>query len=309
MSIHLNFDTKAAGNIKAVVVADSVNPHGHRLMTYLMTYPRFIHSELMTHRVLSRNSSSSRAIPIRTIMKEVLTNPALPVYWGGHKKGMQAGEELTGISRWLAEKLWRWGRFPAVALAFIADKLGLHKQISNRLMEPWMYMTVLVSATEWTNFFKLRLFNAQPEFMVLARKALIARTNSVPVKRKFGEWHFPDETNGCRYLLECGSEDMAMARAAAKAARTSYTQFAEELRASTASRIHDAMARDGHMSPFEHTARAVEDDKDCGNFKGWCQYRKVFPNEAGAAMEEDFFATMLQHVLEENPELEKVPAQ
>jgi hypothetical protein len=299
----LRTDTRAAENITAKIIADSVNPDGIRLTTFLLTYPRFIHSELMTHRVLSRNSSSSRAIPILAVMKAVWHNPAMPVYWGSRKKGMQAGEELTGVRLWLAEKMWRWARLPALAVAGMAHLLGLHKQVANRLLEPWTYMTTLVSATEWVNFFRLRTFGAQPEFMLLARKMLAAYMQRTPRKLVWGEWHFPDPEFECQLMAAAGQLEAALDLAAAKAARTSYTAFHKELDAKTAQRIHNQMADERHMSPFEHTARAVAHDKDCGNFKGWKQYRKDFTGEAGDENPGATLDRLWEQVKAEHPEL------
>jgi thymidylate synthase ThyX len=84
--------------ISAKIIADSISEseYGDRITTFELEYPRFIHGELMTHRLFSRNAASSRAIPINKMMDQVLTAPAMPVEWGLNKSGMQAEEMLKG---------------------------------------------------------------------------------------------------------------------------------------------------------------------------------------------------------------------
>jgi thymidylate synthase ThyX len=139
--------------IKAEIVGDSLSPQGHRITSFLLTYPRIIHSELMTHRMFSRNSASSRAIPFKRMVESVMNNPFIPIAWQKDHKGMQGTEYL--IDSTLKED-WLKQRDSAI---FIADRLnekGVTKQLCNRLLEPFMWHTTLVTATEFDNFFELR---------------------------------------------------------------------------------------------------------------------------------------------------------
>jgi hypothetical protein len=159
--------------ITAKIICDSINPLRIRLTTFELTYPRFIHSELMTHRMLSKNSASSRAIPIKKMIKAVIDNPAVPERWGANQSGMQANNELTEFKKKICKFIWLQSRWFAVGIVWLLDKIGLHKQISNRLLEPWSHITVVCSGTYFNNFFSLRAHPmAQPEFQVLAYKML-----------------------------------------------------------------------------------------------------------------------------------------
>lgn len=181
-------------NIEATIVADSVSEIGHRLTTFVLTYPRMIHAELMTHRMLSRNSSSSRAIPVSKMVERVQNNPAMPEYWGKNQAGMQAAEELEGDAREYAINLWKSARDAAVLATGGLVELGVHKQIANRILEPWHHITVIVTATSWENFFTLRCHkDAQPEFRILAELMAEKFKTSEPklLDANKEEWHLP----------------------------------------------------------------------------------------------------------------------
>lgn len=150
--------------IDAKIVADSINPQGDRITTFLLTYPRFIHSELMTHRMFSRNSASSRAIPFEKMVKMVIEDPFTPIMWQKDHKGMQGNEYLTDkmdVQR--AEHRWLIARTNAIEQAkVLSEGVGVTKQLCNRILEPFMWHTVLLTATEFSNFFKLRC----PEYTI-----------------------------------------------------------------------------------------------------------------------------------------------
>lgn len=193
-------------SIKATIIADSINPKGCRLTTYILEYPRFIHAEVMTHRVFSRNAASSRALPIEKMIQEVMENPAMPIWWGKNQSGMQAKEELDDVrplivhddnsvstNRSLVKTKWLEARDSAIEYVKSMNALGLHKQITNRLLEPWFNIRVILSGTEFENFFALRAHpDAQPEIQELARKMLEEYNKSRPKKLAAGEWHIPD---------------------------------------------------------------------------------------------------------------------
>jgi hypothetical protein len=256
------------------IVADSINPNQNRLTSFLLTYPRFIHSELMTHRSFSRNAASSRAIPIEKMMEQIRLHPAMPVRWGKNGKGMQDHGELpAGHQRQYAIETWMACAENARSSAASLTLAGLHKQIVNRVMEPFMWMTTLVTATDWQNFFALRVHkDAQPEFQHLAYLMLKAYVKAKPKEVNWGGWHIPF---GDR--IPNVSLDTKLKIATARAARTSYLTMDGKVDVAKDCELHDKLAESGHMSPFEHPAEAVEGRH--GNFVGWEQYRKQFPNE------------------------------
>ncbi|THV36956.1 hypothetical protein FAA86_10420 [Rhizobium rosettiformans W3] len=269
---------------------------GTRITTFALRYPRFIHAELMTHRVFSRNASSSRAIPVMTMLKEIILDPAMPVYWGANQSGMQAKTELTGWKRHLAIRVWRLARYPAVAAAFIAYKIGLHKQIANRICEPWAHITVLVTATEYQNWFNLRLHeDAQPEIRELASKMWNAREKSTPDRLMPGQWHLPFLRNAERHL----DLDDKIKISVARCARVSYlTHDKKEPQLAQDIKLYERLVGSEplHASPAEHQATpdklqvaeapnlrsSYSQPHLHGNFVGWVQYRKTLPNEFAA---------------------------
>ena len=135
--------------IAARVICDSISPAGKRITTFVLTYPRFVHAEFMTHRVFSRNAASSRAIPAKKIRLSVTTDPAIPIYWGKNQPGMSADEELAGWRLRLVKfLLFTVAMRFMLAINWCVEKLGLHKQIANRYLEPWFNITVVCTSTE-----------------------------------------------------------------------------------------------------------------------------------------------------------------
>ena len=184
--------------ISAKVIADSVCPKGVRMTTMEIEYPRFILAELNTHRMLSKNSASSRAIPVKAMHEFIRANPATPVSWGKNQPGMKAEEQVGTSVAEEAEQLWNRAKEDALHWAdALAHKLAIHKQIANRITEPWMTMKTVISGTEWNNFFHLRNHpDAQPEIKALAEAMTVAYTTHLPVPLKPGEWHLPYITIG-----------------------------------------------------------------------------------------------------------------
>src|SRR4051794_21142178 len=123
--------------ISAEILADSLSPCGSRLTTFKLVYPRFIHSELLTHRLFSRNAASSRAIPIIKMIRSILRSPAKPVSWGQNGKGMQAKRDLPSGRRAAAELVWLLACWCACGFSWLLYKLGVHKQLANRVTEPF----------------------------------------------------------------------------------------------------------------------------------------------------------------------------
>ena len=255
---------------EATIVADSVSPEGKRLTTMVVSFPRIILAEFNTHRVLSRNSASSRAIPVAKILDRVKQDPFIPVSWGKNQKGMSADEEIPENLQDYARVHWLDARDSMIRKAQCLMDLGVHKQIANRLLEPWMFTTVLVSSTTYHNFFRLRNHpKAQPEMQRIAGIMQSVYEGSVPKSLKEGEWHLP-------FLRE---EDLNLPLeeirnvVTARCARLSYLthdgrrDHAEDLR------LHALLASDGHWSPFEHVATPCPGRH--GNFEGWKQYRQL----------------------------------
>jgi thymidylate synthase ThyX len=262
--------------IKADIILDSVNTSGNRLTTWLLTFPRFILAEVNTHRMFSRNASSSRAIPMKKMLDDVKNNPAVPVFWGKNQSGMSAKIELVGEELNEAKRIWFEARDRAVETVEKLEKLGLHKQLSNRLLESWMNTTVILTASEYGNFFSLRAHEAaQPEFQALAYLMLEKYNNSTPTVVPTGEWHIPFGDK----MPDGITHEQRLKIATARCARTSYLTFDGEIKPEKDYDLHDQLAASGHWSPFEHVAKAQWHSGQSGNFKGWEQYRKTFLNE------------------------------
>lgn len=270
----------------AKVLADSIADHGVRLTTLEITYPRFIHSELMTHRAFSRNAASSRAVPIAKVIEQVKTNPAMPVWWGKQQPGMQAVEQLTGAELEQAQAEWLAARDHAVVRAQRMASTNLHKQITNRILEPWVWITVIVTATDWANFFALRAHpDAQPEIQHLAGLMQSAIEESTPALRtlgfdSIGDWHLPliqaDE-------IENTPLEELRKISVARCARVSYLTHDGVRDHAKDLELYERLLNgsgNGHWSPFEHVATPLGvADQYSGNFRGWFQFRKQFDNE------------------------------
>lgn len=270
----------------AKILADSTNPRGVRLITFEVSFPRIVLAEFNTHRVFSRNSASSRAIPSATMLRRVRADPFVPSYIGRNQKGMQANVELVGWRRKVAVLIWRVASKGAAFAASLLARVGVHKQIANRLLEPFLWHTVIVTSTEWANFFALRCsLEAQPEIREVATlmRTLYERNEGKSRRLVVGEWHLPLVT-GLDWSDEIGSrllshEELAHV-SSARCARVSYLthdgrrSVVDDL--ALASRLHDA----GHMSPFEHACRAEDHDAFVGNIRGFTQLRKLMPDEA-----------------------------
>jgi thymidylate synthase ThyX len=263
------------------ILADSRNPLGDRLTTFEVTYPRFVHSEFMTHREFSRNSASSRAIPVEKMIERVLKDPAMPVWWGKNQPGMQAREELAGHDLEVVRSIWLHSRDEAVRRAQKLMELGLHKQLANRLIEPWMWITVIASATQMANFFALRCHpDAQPEIAKAAYMMRDAYERSIPRSLSDNEWHLPLVPDRDELLVAGYAPETIALISCGRCARVSYLTHDGKRDPVADIDLAARLARSGHMSPFEHAAQALSVDKRFGNFQGFRQYRKLLPNEA-----------------------------
>ena len=275
LSLNKSFFSRGT-SITAKVVCDSVSEQGVRLTTFEIEYPRFIHGELMTHRVLSKNSSSSRAIPIQKMLDQIENNMAVPIYWGKNKSGMQAVEEVSKQS--IRSAIDQWG-FAYADVKHVVGRmleLGLHKQVPNRLTEPFQMMKVVITGTDWDNFFNLRIHpDAQPEICMLAYKMYRAMEKSEPYELKAGQWHLPycfvsyqgdydlysmfyyneEVEHTCEHVMTL---EEAIKYSAASCASVSYRT--ENMTLEKADKIFDMLIKAEviHSSPFEHLATPVK---------------------------------------------------
>lgn len=253
------------------------------IVTFELEYPRFIHGELMTHRVFSRNAASSRAIPISKMIEQVKDNPAKPIHWGKNQAGMQASHEVS--DKTAAELAWLFAASDAASNAERLAELGVHKQVVNRILEPFQIMKTVVTATDFDNFFELRCHSdAQPEIRTLAnemREALRFSKTFSTLKLGVGEWHVPyvdrfiDDHGTLRYYsndVEITVED-AIKISASCCAQVSYRLLDDSLE--KARNIYSKLvdSKPIHASPFEHQASAQMSSNYIRNFRGWKQHR------------------------------------
>lgn len=273
-----------AAPITVKIVADSINESGDRLVTWCWEYWRGIHEEVMTHRDLSRNSASSRAIPAKKMRDWVTGRPAVPFDWGKNQRGMQSSDEQVDPE--VGREWWLRGLDMMARHHAEGEALGLHKQTVNRVIQPWMMIAVVMSSTQHANLFHLRKHEAaEPHFQVLATLAWELFHNHMPTYLASGEWHLP-YVDADTYAKVLNNNDLKKV-SAGRCARVSYLthegrrDIAEDIAlhdrlAGTASMGADPM----HASPFEHQATPTPGARH-GNFQGWKQYRKFFPQEAG----------------------------
>lgn len=274
----------------AKVLSDSV-ANGTRLTTLEVTMPRIILAEFNTHRVFSRNSASSRAIPVERRITQIRENPFVPSAFTKNQRGMQA-EENVGLDeqRWAA---WEWAQACDVALhhAERLAKLGVHKQHANRLLEPFSWTTVICSSTEWDNYWALRISeHAQPEIRVVSENMKAAMDLSVPQELVAGEWHLPLVQDDEKFGLPI---DKLIKLSVARCARVSYLTHDGVRDWDADLALYDRLVSAGHMSPLEHAAVVGEktingwgysllqyEGPFIGNYKApWIQHRKMVPNE------------------------------
>lgn len=285
--------------IETKVIADSISTEGKRITTLQVKFHRFILPEFNTHRVFSRNFSSSRAIPTAKLIEQVKNDPAMPVHWGKNQPGMQAKEELDPLTTRSAKACWIEAAKYACSAAEIMNQIGAHKQIVNRIIEPYLWVTGIVTSTEWDNWNDLRKHeDAQPEIYELACKIDEAKEVSEPVLLKPDEWHLPYILADERYNSFFAREEnrwMLQKISAARCCRVSYLKhdgsipnIKEDLA------LFDRLAGSVpiHASPLEHQATpdtfnstiGWENQAGHGNLQGWIQFRKIieFGNNARA---------------------------
>lgn len=262
-----------------------------RLTTFQLRYPRFIHGEYMTHRVFSRNASSSRAIPVKKLISDIIEDTAMPIHWGKNRPGMQANEEHYDLLQINDENLsreeaWLKARDSAIEIATQFMHAGYHKQIVNRILEPFSHISVVCTATDFNNFFALRSHeDAQPEIKCLSDKMIEELANSIPNQLETGMWHLPYVLESENYLPLETKRKISVARCA----RVSYLRHDGTTPDITKDvELHDVLvvSRPLHASPAEHQATPDtltnnnwDNPAKHGNLRGYIQYRKTLPFE------------------------------
>lgn len=256
------------------VLADSLSPDGVRLTTLKVTHPRFILAEINTHRTLSRNSASSRAIPTEKQIERVIEKPFVPETFNQRVKGMGVGEALEQADQVLAQRFWLQASRDAVAAAQRLNDLGIDKSRANRLLEPFMWHTAIITATEWSNFYALRdNSGAQPEFQIIAKMMREAMWQNEPTPLDYGEWHLPgisadelrrlcnareDHAAGVMHeVLRDDIEQSTKRVSARRMARVSFDKVGEAEEWGTSVQRAGVLMTNGHVSPLEHIARPL----------------------------------------------------
>jgi thymidylate synthase ThyX len=261
--------------IEAKVIADSISPQGDRLTTFILTFPRIILAEFNTHRMFSRNSASSRAIPFEKMVKSVQENPFIPIAWQKDHKGMQGSEYFTEYDtiNWAnidgsinaqegLKELWLESAAFALSCSKGLNAAGLTKQLCNRLLEPFMWHTVIITSGKegLENFFNLRNHEAaEIHIQELARKMKEVYNKSIPKQLQAGEWHIPF---GDEWYSASSSFNLKVSTA--RCARVSYTVVGEEGKKPNYDndlKLHDKLLESGHFSPFEHCAKVMTDEE------------------------------------------------
>lgn len=271
-------------SVYAEVIADSISPEGSRLTTMEIQCHRFVLAEFNTHRAFSRNSASSRAIPLAKQIERVRSDLAMPLSFPAEQRGMQGGEELDAQARAQAQVNWEKAAANAIEAAQAMGEIGVHKSIANRLLEPFMWHRIIVSSVEWENFFEQRCSSpAQPEIRAVADAMRDALNDSTPHALASGEWHLPlyhEEIDFPALMDATGLSGVAKVWArhvsAARCARVSYLTHDGKRDVAEDLALYGRLARatPPHLSPMEHVARPKrKGEVQQGNLPGWVQLR------------------------------------
>lgn len=254
--------------IQVEIIHDSISPYtGARITTLAATYHRYIHSEVMTHRAFSRSAASSRAIPIKKWIEQVRLDPAMPIAWRENGPGMVPGEPMNELDEQACRGIWLQAAQNAAASAEALASLGLHKQWTNRLLEPFQFIQTLITATDWQNFFDQRIgHGAQDEFDFLARLIRYRLETSVPVMRRFHLPYLTDEETAL-------PPDETVKYSVARCGRISYLRHTTIRDREKDVERHDSFITGGHWGPLEHAAAAAPSGFRFANFQGWASYR------------------------------------
>jgi thymidylate synthase ThyX len=251
------------------ILADSIH-NNNRLTTFELEYPRYIHQEVLTHREFSRNAQSSRAIPQKRLVENLLTKSKVNPIFMKNKAGMSAIDTLSYEDEHIAKALWNAALDNAIKASNALADIGVHKQIANRLLEPFSTIKVILSSTSFTNFFNLRIHpDAQQEIQVLAKAMRDVLERSIPEKLDLMEWHLP--------LIDKEEKDLFNIKSlkrlsVARCARVSYLNHDGFKSYEDDYRLYDDLILKRHASPTEHIATPSVGRH--GNFNGWMQHRQ-----------------------------------
>lgn len=299
--------------VSAKMVCHSIGPHGIPLATMEVCMPRMVLAEFNTHRALDRNSASSRAIPVEKQLQMIIQRPYMPFFFGANESGMQAKAELEGDDLLAAIHNFLVGRdlallqavalmggknklkdqslveyfdlleeaYPFAKALFRKQSTGLHKQNANRVLEPYMWHTVVVSSTDWANFYALRCDqDAQPEIRAAALAMIRAHATSKPTQIGWNQWHLPYLDTEEKEQLQVADQKKV---SSGRIARTSYLthdgkrDFMEDFK------LHNRILIGGHMSPFGHVATPDQKRSRSSNLRRWRQYRSELPHSTNFA--------------------------
>lgn len=271
-------------DISAKVIAKSHDGRGNEIVTFEIEYPRIIHSELMTHRLFSRNAASSRAIQVKTLIQMVRDEPAKPYRFGANQSGMQdKGVEHDGIvgAGYTGREWWNLAALSAARFAEELAEAGYHKQVVNRLLEPFQRMKTVVTATEYENFWWLRVdADADPTIEALAIAMHKEYEAAESELLQPGQWHTPyvqhfyeniglegddvwvfcgyyvEDENGEKVILDV---EEAKAISSSCCAQVSYRRLNSTK--DKALEIYGRLltGRKVHASPFEHQATPMQE--------------------------------------------------
>jgi thymidylate synthase ThyX len=255
---------------EVTILADSWNTAtADRLTTFLLAnFPKCILAELNTHRMLSRNAGSVRAMPVLKTIEQVQRNPFVPL-WTRNVKGMVGADDLNVETKERGTELWLEARDKAVNIALKLSLNDVAKQNVNRVLEPFMTVPVIVSATEWENFFRLRTApDTQPEFRLFAIEMERQKNEHHAKELAPGEWHIPLAPEALEFADR-------LKTSVAMCARGSYGSFLAEPSLAKDTGLHDKLGDSCHWSPFEHQAEAVDKSVvDTANYRGFRSYRR-----------------------------------
>ena len=238
--------------IEVKIIEDTYHPQvpSARITTFQVYAPRFLLAEINTHRVLAKSAASSRAIPVSKRIQSVRDDPFIPSAFGKNKRGMQSDENLMDMEAVVAEQAWRGGITTALFTAEALDLMGVHKQLANRVLEPYAHYYGVITATEWDNFWALRIGKAaQPEFQALASEMKRVYDANTPHATTNG-WHIP-------YRNDYGQDlSVALKVSAARCARVSYKTFDGKITLPEDDlKLCAQLTEEFHMSPFDHPAQ------------------------------------------------------
>lgn len=298
----------------AKIIADSISPSGVRLTTFEVEFPRIILAELNTHKMVSKNGSSTRAIPLKTQIDRIRNQPFTPNFWGINKSGMSADEQFEGEELVEAKKIWNSLVERCIESTEILDGKKFHKQIAGRFLEPVMMQKMVLTATDWNNFFWLRNHDAaQPEFHYLADKMYQEFIKSIPVELDYGQWHLPyvvtEFDHGVQTFFDQYGNLIDL-ETAKKISMSCCAQTSYRKQDGTVEKADDIMGKlnlnnpirtenRSHSSPAEHQGTPIQhwyqdgvthlkrkktdvSDSFCvpysANFRGWVQLRQTLAN-------------------------------